>query len=99
MNPVDGGNPSLPISDKAGFPEQRTVTTDNEKYNRSFPEDVSHEKFKKKNPRSDSRDFISKENRRDFSETEFPPVAGVTFPSVKGAEGLLCYILIMFIFR
>ena len=65
--------------------EQRTSINELEKYNRSLADETSYvERYKKKNMKQESKEYLHKDPR---SDVEFPPVAGLTFPSVKGAEG------------
>ena len=73
------------MPDKTLYQEQRTSINEIEKYNRSLGDETSYvERYKKKNMKQDSKDYLHKDTR---SDVEFPPVAGLTFPSVKGAEG------------
>ena len=77
------------MPDKANHSDQRITMTETDKYNRSIAEETVHvEKHKRKTAKQDSKDHTHKETRRGTSDIEFPPVTGVTFPSVKGAEGL-----------
>ena len=79
---------SVSHSDKVIHQEQRTNINENDKHNRGLGDDSIHpEKSKKKTTRQESKDFSFKDGKNDL---EFPPVAGLTFPSVKGAEGKSC---------
>jgi len=72
------------ISDKTLHQEQRSNISDVDKYSRSLADETFSERFKKKSMKQDSKEYLHKDPR---SDVEFPPVAGLTFPSVKGAEG------------
>eukprot|EP00794_Sanderia_malayensis_P006828 gene6828-7595_t len=91
-NPIDiSGQSTHTTSEKPSHGEPRTstiTTADNEKYHKSTNEDLSHfDKHKRKTVKPENREFIFKDTRKEPSDLEFPPVTGVTFPSVKGAEG------------
>ena len=83
------------ISDKTLHQEQRSNISDVDKYSRSLADETFSERFKKKSMKQDSKEYLHKDPR---SDVEFPPVAGLTFPSVKGAEGTVAlHIFYMFL--
>ena len=81
-------------SERMTHQDQRTNAIDHDKYSRNTGDDSTFsDKYKKKNMRQESKDYLIRDSRNDV---ELPPVSGVTFPSVKGAEGeddlFICYV-------
>ena len=74
------------ISEKALHQEQRSNINEVDKHSRSLADETFSERYKKKSMKQDSKEYLHKDAR---SDVEFPPVAGLTFPSVKGAEGIV----------
>ncbi|XP_065058145.1 cyclin-dependent kinase-like 2 [Rhopilema esculentum] len=72
-------------SERMTHQDQRTNAIDHDKYSRNTgDESTFSDKYKKKNMRQETKDYLIRDSRTDV---ELPPVSGVTFPSVKGAEG------------
>ncbi len=67
---------------------EQLINSENDQYHKSASEELSNfEKHKKKTLKQESKDNLAKDVKKELSDFEFPPVTGVTFPSVKGAEG------------